>query len=180
MIGIVIFGLLAGFITDFFIRQNGHYETEINKTELRQNIRATLDLITREMRMAGYDPADAGISGIVFDDDTLKIRADINGDGNCSNENESIDYYFDTNQLTLFRETGGAKEGVMEDVESFTFGFKDADGNSVSSAGAQQDIRRIELSITGRTATPDYRREEHGGYKTYTMKTLIIPRNLAL
>ncbi|GAI93400.1 unnamed protein product, partial [marine sediment metagenome] len=64
-----------------------------------------------------------------------------------------------------------------EHVQSLTFQYEDADGNPPATAA---DVRRIEVTITIRTAKPDPDYTLNGGYRTYTLTSVITPRNLGL
>jgi hypothetical protein len=65
---------------------------------MQQQARVVMDVISRELLMAGYDPRginnDVDLSndflGITYDPDRLIIKADLNGNGVIADPNESI------------------------------------------------------------------------------------------
>jgi hypothetical protein len=67
----------------------------------------------------------------------------------------------------------------MENVQSFVFAYKDSAGTAITSPVNQSKIRQINITITGRTAKPNKLYQANNGYRTYTLSSLVIPRNLA-
>ena len=68
-------------LSSAFISQRKTYAVQEQITAMTQDARAALDMISREVKMAGYDPTGAGIVGIPYDTDQIEIIADLNGDG---------------------------------------------------------------------------------------------------
>ena len=52
-IGLVVLGAMYG----IFTMHNKTFGTQEQIAEMQQNARATMDMMTREIRMAGYNPA---------------------------------------------------------------------------------------------------------------------------
>jgi len=79
IVAIAIFGLVITSIYSAFNTQHNTYQAQKQITAIQQNIRATMYVIEREIRMAGYDPDLTGNFGITavgnnsltltFDDD---------------------------------------------------------------------------------------------------------------
>lgn len=152
---------------------------------MQQNARAAMDLISRELRMGGYDPRgvnrDAISSndfiGVAYHPTQLHIQSDWNGNGTPTDPNESIVYLHDPKTLTLRRRTGrGGRQPVAEHIESFTFQYLDGQGQPTMSSAS---IRAIEIGITARTEHPDLRYPQNNGYRTFTLNTRVTPRNLS-
>ena len=104
---------------------------------MQQTARAALDMIAREIRMAGYDPMgvnrDAVSSndfyGLSYHPTELHVRADLNGNGVLTDSKESIVYLHDDSTSTLRRKVGGGgRQPVAEHIEVFTFSYRDALG----------------------------------------------------
>ena len=168
--------LMAALVMSFTSQLRSHRQQE-QMSEMQQIVRAAMALITREARMAGYDPTGTPFSGITYDADALRILADLNGDGDVADANENIVYAYDAATHSLTRNTGGGRQSVAEQVETFAFEYRDANGLLTQ---VEQEIRELSVRITVRTAQPDPRYGENGGYRTYTLESLITPPNLGL
>lgn len=183
-IGLIVLGALVS----TFIMQRKTYDVQEQVTEMIQSARAAMDMMTREIRMAGYydptvstmqrsDPTDtATFVGIPYDANQLQIVADFRGtnpsdppDGAADDANENIIYAFDAANYQIDRNT----QPFAENIQSFTFAYLTSPGNPTTITGA---IRQIQITIVARTADPDT--DYSGGYRTYTLTSLITPRNL--
>ncbi len=151
---------------------------------MQQTARAALDMMAREIRMAGYDPMgvnqDADPSndfqGIGAHPTELRIRADLNGNGVLTDSKESIVYLYDDSTSTLRRKVGkGGRQPVAEHIEAVTFSYRDALGHPTTHAPS---IRAVDVRVTARTARADSRYPENKGYRTVTLRSRIVPRNL--
>lgn len=173
--------VVIGALSSAFLSQFKTFDAQEQVTEMIQDARAAMDMISREVKMAGYDPTGAGIVGIPYSATQLEIRADLNGDGEtdgtASNDdtNEEIIYTYDSTNKQIDRNTGGGAQPFAENIQSFTFQYYDTDGNTTTTAA---DIRQIELTITARTSEPDPNYGQNSGYRTYTLISYVTPRNL--
>ena len=77
LVGLIVLGALAS----TFIIQSKSYDVQEQLAEMVQTARAAMDMISREVRMAGYDPslASTGIVGIPHHATQLQILADFRG-----------------------------------------------------------------------------------------------------
>lgn len=178
LIAMAIAGIVLGTITSTFIVQRKSYDVEEQITEMVQTARAAMDMMSREIRMAGYDPTAAGFDGIPYNASQLQIVADLDGDGDTDDANENIIYaYYDaTDQIK--RKTGsGSFQPFAENIQTLTFAYLDSAGSTTTTTA---NIRQIQITITARTskADPDY--SANGGYRSYMLTSLITPINLAL
>ena len=148
---------------------------------MQQSVRAGMDMMAREIGMAGYNPAGATFAGVTYDTTQLRIMADLNGDGDTEDEHENIAYkYYNSSEYPyqIKRKTGGGDfQPFVENVQSFTFVYLKSDG--ITTAAASAEVRQIRITITGRTAKPDSSYSVNGGYRTYTLTSVIAPMNLA-
>ena len=177
LIAMVIALVVIASISSAFIMQRKTYNVQEQITEMIQGARAALDMISREVKMAGYDPTGVGIVGIPYSTDQLEIRADLNGNGDTSDSHEIIIYTEDSDNKQIDRATsGGSAQPFAENIESFTFApYYDADGAATTTAAT---IRQVEITVTARTAKPDPDYTPNGGYRTYTLTAHITPPNL--
>ena len=151
---------------------------------MQQTARAALDMMAREIRMAGYDPMgvnrDAVSSndfyGLGYHPTELHVRADLNGNGVLTDSKESIVYLYDDSTSTLRRKVGmGGRQPMAEHIETFTFSYRDALGHPTTHAPS---IRAVDVQVTARAAHADSQYPENEGYRTFTLRSRIVPRNL--
>ena len=176
-VGMVVLGAMYG-VFNIQSKTLGNQEEIV---AMQQSVRAGMDMMAREIGMAGYNPAEATLVGVTYDTTQLRIMADLKGNRDTEDENEDIVYkYYDENSAYPYqikRKTGGGDfQPFVENVKSFTFEYLKGDGSSATNSA---DIRQIRITITGRTAKPDPSYSANGGYRTYTLTSVIAPRNLA-
>jgi type IV pilus assembly protein PilW len=154
-----------------------------DRLEMQQQVRVVMDVMSRELLMAGYDPRgvnhDLDLSndfpGISYDPGQLVIKADLSGNGLIADPNESITFVYDSKTHTLRRNTGGGNQPFGENIESFLVEYFDQEGNpTVDSAS----IRQVKITVTARTEDPDPKYLLNGGYRTVTLQSRLTPRNL--
>ncbi|WP_447963492.1 PilW family protein [Nitrospira sp. Ecomares 2.1] len=150
--------------------------------DMQQQARVVVDLVTREILMAGYDPRGVNhdsdltndFEGITYDPGKLSIKADLNGNGFISDANESIVFVYDATTHLLRRNTGGGNQPFGEDIEAFVIDYLDQGGNPTTNSKA---IRQVGISVTARTSRPDPQYAKNGGYRTVTLHSRITVRN---
>ncbi len=154
-----------------------------DQLEMQQQARVVIDVVSRELLMAGYDPRGVNndvdltndFQGITYDPSRLIIKADLNGNGLIVDPNESITFVYDPKTYTLRRNTGGGNQPFGENIESFLVEYFSQDGNpTVHSASIQQ----VKVTVTARTEHPDLKYLSNGGYRTIALHSRLTPRNL--
>ena len=176
-IGLIILAALSS----TFLMQRKTYDIQEQIVEMVQTARAAMDMMSREIRMAGYDPTGTGFDGIPYNADpsTVDVYADLNdipGIDNPTGSYEHITYSYDSanNQIDRNTNTGGGNKPFAENIDDFNVLYQDADGNATATTA---NIRQIKITITVRSAKPD---ADYGGYRTHTLTSFITPRNLGL
>ena len=176
LIAMAITGIILGTVVSTFITQRKTYALQEQITEMMQNARAAMETMTREIRMAGYHTIGAAFDGITYNAAQLQIRADLNSDGDTTDTDENITYSHDAANLQIIRNevAGAGNQPLVDRIQNFTFNYLDKDGNpTIISA----DIRQVRITITARTPKPDPKYAANGGYRTYTLTSVITPRN---
>lgn len=166
--------ILAIFISKTFLFQQKTYDVQDQVIGMVQRARACLDLMTREIRMAGYNPTGASFNGIPYDADSLSLFADLNSDGDTDDPNEAIIYSYDSGNMRINRNTGSGNEILAEDIQ-LRFAYLKTDGTATT---VTADIRQIEIIVNARTEKPDADYATNGGYRTYTLMSTVTPKNL--
>jgi len=182
LIAMAIGCVVLGALISTFVIQSKAYDVQEQVAEMVQSARAAMDMMTREIRMAGYNPTGATFNGITYDAAQLQIRADLSGDGDTGDSNENIVYkYYGATDYQIKRKTGGGYfQPFAENIQAFTFAYLEADGmTEVNTTDDNDKIRQIRITITARTAKRDPDYSPNGGYRKYTLTSLITPPNLA-
>ncbi|MHB8907502.1 MAG: PilW family protein [Syntrophales bacterium] len=175
-------------VASVFTLQNKTLSSQEDMVELQQNVRAAMDIMTSDIGMAGYDltrvndtvSANNFVGVATMSATQIRIQADLDGSGaiNAASQ-ENLTYSFDTTDTTnkkIRRDSGAGAQPFMEHAENLAFAYLDGQGN-VTAAPAR--VRRIRITITGRTTKPDPQYPLNGGYRTYTLTSVVSPRNLA-
>ena len=178
-IGLVVLGGLYG----VFTIQNKTFSKQELIVEMQQNARAAMDMMSREIRMAGYDPRNVNSDsnqtnnffGVTVNSTQLQIKADLDGGGSIdASSQENIIYTFNGANKKITRNIGAGAQTFAENVDSFTFAYLDGSGNVT---GSSADVRQIRITIIGRTAKPDPAYADNGGYRTYALTSVVALRN---
>ena len=145
-------------------------------TDAQQSIRAALDLMARDIRMAGYDPMamtsgpTEGIGILEASESRLQFSADLNADREDSGSIENLTYFFDPDGRRLRQEEGGASpQTFIENVTVLKFIYFDASGNQTDII---DDIVQVEVSLTVEDTFTKGRRFQR------TLSTRVNCRNL--
>ena len=167
MITLLISMIVVGSIYTAFISQQHTYIVQDQVAEMQQNIRAALMMITREIRMAGYDPtgdANAGIT--VATNSQFGFTQDIDEDGNVTSS-ETITFKLNGDAdgdgvvdgggvSTMGRRTGaGVYQPIAENIQAIEFYYTLVDGIQTTSPSNLNDIRSVQISILARAGQPD-------------------------
>jgi type IV pilus assembly protein PilW len=181
--------IIAAAATSSFIVQRRSFSLQEEVGEMVQSARAAMDIMSREIRMAGYDPTEAGFDGVTPNYATVcgslqagpRLLADLRGanpddppDGAPDDGNEDITYCYDADNLQITRNTGGGNQEFADNVQNVTFTYLDKDGNPTAVAA---DVKTVQLTITTRTSKPDPKYTDNDGYRTYTLTSTIAIRN---
>lgn len=178
VISLAITMILMGVAVGIFNVQRKSYNMQEQVTEMHQNVRTAMDMMVREIRMAGYDPTNAGFVGIATNTTTLlRILSDLDGNGTTNGSYEDITFrYYDANDATyprqIKRDIGGGFQPLAENIDGCNFLYYDANGIETTTASS---IRQIRITLTGRTTKAD----SNFGYRYGTLTSLITPENLS-
>lgn len=202
-VGLIVLGATYA----VFISQN----KELNKQEqiavMQQNARMAMEIMTREIMMAGYNQTTAtsvprctnalvaaGTSCVGITSagsNTIKFTADLNGSGSITpddqfegdNADENVAYDADLSlsvkslrRNSKYTKSGSSYQPVVEYVDLLSFEYYDG-ATPPAITDILADIRRIQITVTTRTANID---PDFGAVRTYTLTSYVTPRNLGL
>ncbi len=140
LVAMLIALIVGAAISSVFLTQNRTYLGQQKLAQAQQNLRAALDIMARDIRMAGYDPTASGLFGI-SDVSFLAVNGTANPNGYSSitlsydwdedgilDANETITYsVYDSGndgRLDLAREVGnGGRQLLAEDIDGFALAF---------------------------------------------------------
>ena len=172
--------IVLGAVTSTFIIQERSYEQQAHIVEMQENVRAGMQMMTRELVMAGYDPTGAAGAGIVSANAySIRFTMDLNGDGDVSDSSEDVTYALDPTDKQLTRKSTAIDTAtpLAENIQGLSFTYYDSNNSITSVVGK---IRRITIQLTARTREPDPNYSSNNGYRTRTLTSDVSPRNLGL
>ncbi len=158
MISLSIFGVVMGVVFAFMQGTSDSYDETRAKVQYQQSMRATVSLLTREIRSAGCDPANSDFdSFFTADDNVLRCRADLNGDSDITdlNPDEDITYTFNAGTGEFSRNNGNENMVILRGLTNIQFTYLDVDGDVLGStplnASDRALIRYVQILISGET-----------------------------
>jgi prepilin-type N-terminal cleavage/methylation domain-containing protein len=201
LVAVAISSVVLLALGQFFISMNKTNTIQEKVAASQQEIRTVMEMITRDLRMAGLDPtknADAGFTddsdgtsdeSIAFAFDYYNDDDDPYSDGDCEDDRENVCYSFDEdNGRIMYRwsNDGGAnwpgaqsltQDNTIDSLEFEYFEDKNAldNNNPISNPAANlDDIEIVRITICG-TITGAYS-EDLNNHLCFS--NVVRPRNL--
>lgn len=134
------------------------------KSEAQEATVMALDLLARELRMAGYSAVGDPLTAIrEAATDRIEVACDLNGDGDTADANEVIAYGYDATTHELTRSTGGGSpQPFVGNVPAggVQFAYFDATGQAIPGESGltstdRKRIHRIDVVVHVELANPD-------------------------
>lgn len=160
--------LMIAALYQVFHSQQRSFMKQDDVTEMQQNLRAGIYLMTKDLRSAGFDPNKTAKAGFVSNFDPAVFDTDINyavdtnviaftidddGDGNIqANDNEQIAYRLQDNNLERFSVSRDAWEPIANNIDALNFVYLDSSGNVTL---LPTDFKAVEVSLLVRTGDKD-------------------------
>ncbi|HBL54102.1 MAG TPA: hypothetical protein DDZ34_08860 [Syntrophaceae bacterium] len=197
MIAMAVGLVLLAAVYSVFNMQNKELNKQEQITEMQQNARMAMAMISRDLTMAGYGPSsmarctgtttatNAPCLGITAANaNSISFTMDVtdasgtgvpDGDRDDAHENITYDVYTSSGVPALGRKssTTANKMPVVENVSALAFTYLPATGTTATTNLSL--IRRVQISITTRTANVD---RNTGNYLYYNLVSVVAPRNL--
>ena len=173
---IFLSSIIMAAIYSLFISQHVAFSAQEQMSEMMQNLRVSMDQMSREIRLAGYKNSTSTFNGIATAQPTsIRILADLNQDGDTVDDDEDITYSYDADTMQIWRNSPGLP--IADHIRNFTFLYTLADGTTTSNPANLANIRKVTISIMAETAKPDQRT---GLPQTFSLTSAVMARNLAL
>jgi type IV pilus assembly protein PilW len=150
---IAILSVLFGTIYRTFDTFNRSYANENVKAGVQQKSRIGIDLLARDIRLAGLDPlgtSNAGFNPANTSSTSIQFTADLNYDGNLDDPFEDIIYALNGNllQQTTDLGSGPVTATLLDNVTALTFTYLDQADNLLPEPVATDQIRTVIISLT--------------------------------
>ena len=177
LVSIAILSILFGTIYRTFDSVNRSYTNENVKAGVQQKSRIGIDLMARDIRLAGLDPlgsAGAGFNPANTNTNSIQFTADLNYDGDLEDPFEDIIYTLNGNllQQTSDLGSGPVTATLLDNVTDLTFTYMDQAGNLLPEPVAVGQIRTVLVSLTMQ------RPAGRAGMVSRTYSTRVRCRNL--
>ena len=150
---IAILSVLFGTIYRTFDTFNRSYANENVKAGVQQKSRIGIDLMARDIRLAGLDPlgsASAGFNPANTNTSSVQFTADLNYDGDLDDPFEDMIYALNGNllQQTTDLGSGPVTATLLDNVTALTFSYLDQADNLLPEPVAADQIRTVIISLT--------------------------------
>jgi hypothetical protein len=177
---LLVLGIMFGTFM-YFERQS--YDREGQVGQMKENLRAGMLKIGRELSMAGTDPTRTSGAGLVVADaDAIRFSMDLNGDGDVLDVGEDVTYALDTKQHQLTR--NGQLVAVNIPHDGLEFKYFDRHGYELTGTPlddvTRKRVSRINVRLEARTADPDPEYSRNKGYRSETLASDVSMHNLIL
>ena len=174
LVELIVYIAMSGIFT-MTVLQAYLTQTKIHKhqellTSLNQELRTGINLMTKEIRMAGCDPLSTGLFGFKDDDDdrfntdsdSIHFTSDIDepADGKASGSKENVTYYLYPSKGSpkkLGRKTGsGYVQPVVENITELSFIYYDLNNDVIKNPSSSLDkIKSVKVTLSGQAYEAD-------------------------
>ena len=155
------------------ISLNRSYTAQNVTAGVQQVTRVGINIMTRDIRMAGLNPLKINQIGILKASvDKIRFQHDTNGNGTIeSDQDEDTAYLLNRNHQLIRQKDGNSRsnKSLINHVEDLTFKYIDRDDKETS---ILDDIQSVEISLMVREPAGNNK------YISRTYSTRVICRNL--
>lgn len=184
LFGMVVVATLYG----FYREQLYNLISQETKTATLEDARGALDMMVRELRNAGSwgtGTAPSGCSRVVSASATsIRIQADLDGNGSCSTSTTGEDVTFDLASATstcpgsIIRRNGNCLVGnVVIPTGSSLFTYYDSSNTQLSSSPTVTNVKRVKITFSVQVAEPTPEGKAAGRNVTSTLSSSVEFRN---
>ena len=153
LVCLALLSILFGTVYRSFASVNRSYTKENVKAGVQQKTRIGIDLMARDIRLAGLDPlneANAGFVSSGTNSTSIQFTADLNYDGDVLDPFENITYSFigDRLEQTSDLGTGISVDTLLDNVSALTFTYLDASDTALAEPVPVDQIASVLISLT--------------------------------
>ncbi len=162
MVALALTGIVTVAIYKTFTWQQRVYTVQDSVASMQQGLRAGMDILLKDLRMAGYSPVTPGLAGITAasgNSMTFTIDRDSNGISNGTiDPGETISYSVNSSG-NLTRTVSGSPavvDVVMDNVDTLDFVYYGSNWAPLGATPADfTKIRAVRVTIVARTDKKD-------------------------
>ena len=190
LIALAVGALLMGGIYGILVQQRNAYAMHQQILEMRQNVRMGLDVMTNDIRMAGFDPTgNAGAGVVTAEADLMRFTIDRNGSGTIGDAAfEDVAYRARAGSLRIqsVRQRASGFQAVVDTIQRLRFCYvlpsSDPQVPCLSEVPTEQlqNIRAVRVTLTAKASRRDPQYPENDGYRTLERVAVVQLRNVAL
>jgi len=199
MVSLVILGLIMVMVTRYFRDQQTTIGEQTAMSEVQQNVRASMDMVLRDLRPTGEDPTIKGTFGLVFGSrESIVVTMDVDGDGQLdsnrtafpdSNEIRGFSFRRDSLRLNILIKANRSDPGNQAgwrwelaatnlDTSGMWISYFDTTNALMNppngTAGQLGRVKRVMVDMRGRSERPVGARRQ---YLRRTLSSDILFRN---
>ncbi|GAB6909552.1 conserved hypothetical protein [Desulfosarcina cetonica] len=173
LVGMAMGAIVLAAVIGIFSGLSRSYTTETARATAQQDIRAAMDLMVQDIRLAGLDPLGSAGGGFVETTGTaVDFIADLDYDGAVTaGNNERVKYYLSGTQLLQKQDNDDTTaEILLDNVTELSFTYLDEDDDELTGNPSSPTIVVIAMTV----------REAAGrkGYVTRTLTERVRIRNV--
>lgn len=171
LVAFALLSVMLAVMVKLFGLINQSYTTQNVAANVQQVVRNGIDIMTQNIRMAGFNPlklSDVGIKSD-FSQNNIHFSYDLDSDGTVMSD-EDIRFFHEDQKLKK-QKLGGNRITLIDNVTNLKFSYLDENDQATEN---QADIKTVVISLT--VSEPAGRRRSLS--RTYT--TRVICRNLGL
>jgi type IV pilus assembly protein PilW len=182
-----------GLVMVALVSQQKSHITQESLVDMQQGVRAAMEVIGFDLKMAGYDPTGAaGASILIADKSELQFEIDRNGDGDLDSgelirlaltNDANRDGIADGTPCDLGRELdAGGLQVLAENIDALNFVYFDSSGNVLPTPVADRvAIGSIQITLVARSGSvlPGFfiRRHDNKSYYNRQGNIVLPPQN---
>jgi type IV pilus assembly protein PilW len=152
LIGLFVSAVVMTTILSAYYSQNKSYAVQEQVAAMVQNLRAAMDIMIREIRMAGYDPTGAANAGIVTASTTsITITQDLDGDGSVAGD-ENITYALADSDGDGDNDLERNNNLIAENIDALDFLYLDETNNPTA---VPSEIKAVQITMVAKTGRGD-------------------------
>ena len=147
LVAVAMSGIVLAALVSLFVSTNKIFTVENKITDIQQGARGAMQLLSRDLRMAGL-PQSSSCSGIPSANGTaLRVRYDYDDTGTCG-EDRAYQYVSSDEKLEV-ESNGGGYQPLAENIERFSLTYTLDDGTQTSSPTDTSRIRMVNVVLCG-------------------------------
>lgn len=188
-LGLVVLGAMYG----VFTTQSKQFSNQEQIVEMQQNARMAIDILSREIRMASYNPKQttgsftfllAATENRATNQNNIAFTYDESSDGiEDSNDSEQVAFRVEGGVLKRFSTGAVPWQPLVENIDALNFTYTLNDNTVVQNPNATQILKivKVEISVTAKAAKVDPAYTDptnNDHYRRYTLVASVTPRNL--